>query len=66
MRHLSNKKVLLRSLNYAVLNKNSKEITIYRYKTQVADKINVSTRTLDRNMPYENDHYAVYLIANVV
>ncbi len=66
MRHKDNTKVLKRALKYAVLNKNTNKITIYRYKKQVADLLNVSVRTLDRQIPYENKDYNVYLITNVV
>lgn len=66
MRHKDNKKVLKRALKYAVLNKNTKEITIYRFKTQVAELLNVSTRTLDRCIPYETIDYNVYFVSNVV
>lgn len=66
MRHKDTTKVLKRGLKYAVLNKETNKITIYRFKIQVADLLNISTRTLDRKIPYENDKYKVYLIANVV
>lgn len=66
MRHKDTTKVLKRGLKYAVLNKETNKITIYRFKTQVADLLNVSTRTLDRQIPYENDKHKVYLISNVV
>ena len=66
MRQKDNRKVLKRALKYAVLNKNTKEITIYRFKTQVADLLNVSTRTLDRYIPYETIDYNVYFVSNVV
>jgi hypothetical protein len=66
MRHKIKTKVEKGALKYAVLDKRTSEITIYRFKTAVADLINVSTRTLDRTIPYENNCFAVYLIANVV
>lgn len=66
MRHKDNKKVLKRALKYAVLNKDTKEITIYRFKTQVADLLNVSTKTLDRHICYETIDYTAYKVANVV
>jgi len=62
----SNTKVLKRGLKYAVLNKESKKISIYRYKTAVADLLGVSIRTLDRSIPYETDKYIVYFVSNVV
>ena len=66
MRHRDTTKVLKRGLKYAVLHKETSKITIYRFKTVVADLLNISTRTLDRSIPYENSDYAVYLISNVV
>jgi hypothetical protein len=66
MRHKNTTKVLKRALKYAVLDKKTNKITIYRFKTQVANLLNVSTRTLDRTIPYKNDDYEVYLIVNVV
>ena len=66
MRHKDTTKVLKRGLKYAVLDKNTNKITIYRFKSVVATLLNVSTRTLDRGIPYENAFYKVYLIANVV
>jgi hypothetical protein len=59
-------KVLKRALKYAVLNKETSVISIFRYKTQVANLLNVSTRTLDRQIPYETDKYIVYLVVDVV
>lgn len=66
MRHKDNSKVLKRALKYAVLNKETNKITIYRFKTQVADILNVSTRTLDRQIPYKNNNFIVYEVSNVV
>lgn len=66
MRHKDNQKVLKRTLKYAVLDKQNNKITIYRYKTQVATLLNVSTRTLDRQITYQNERYVVYLVSNVV
>ena len=66
MRHKDNTKVIKRGLKYAVLDKESRKVSIYRFKNQVADLLNVSTRTLDRKIPYENERYIVYLISNVV
>lgn len=66
MRHKDNEKVLKKGIKYAVLNKTTNKITIYRFKTQVATLLNISTRTLDRQIPYENDLFIVYLVSNVV
>ena len=45
MRHKDTTKVLKRGLKYAVLDKNTNKITIYRLKSVVATLLNVSTRT---------------------
>jgi len=66
MRHKETTKILKRALKYAVLNKETNKITIYRFKTQVSEAISTSTRTLDRGLPYENNKFIVYLISNVV
>jgi hypothetical protein len=66
MRHKDTTKVLKKALKYAVLTKETNKLTIYRFKTQVSEAINVSTRTLDRTIPYENEHFIVYLVSNVV
>jgi hypothetical protein len=66
MRHKDNTKVLKRALKYAVLDKKTNKITLYRFKTTVAELLNISTRTLDRYIPYETNDYNVYLVANVV
>jgi len=66
MRQNDNTKVLERGLKYAVLDKMFNTIAIYRYKTVVSNLIGVSTRTLDRTIPYKTDRYTVYLITNVV
>lgn len=66
MRHKDTTKVLKRGLKYAVLNKETNQIAIYRFKTQVSEVVNVSTRTLDRSLPYENSLFIVYKVSNVV
>lgn len=66
MRHKDSKKVLKRALKYAVLNKETQKITLLRYKTQVSNLIEVSTRTLDRKIPYENNSFGVFEVENVV
>ena len=66
MRHKDNTKVVKRGLKYAVLDKEIKKVSIYRFKNQVAELLNVSTRTLDRRIPYENERYIVYLVSSVV
>lgn len=66
MRHKDSKKVLKRALKYAVLNKETQKITLLRYKTQVSALIGVSTRTLDRKIPYENNSFGVFEVENVV
>lgn len=66
MRHKDSKKILKRALKYAVLNKETQKITLLRYKTQVSALIGVSTRTLDRKIPYENSSFGVFEVENVV
>jgi hypothetical protein len=58
-------KVLKSRLKYAVLNKETKKISIYHLQKDVANLFNVSRKTIYRGLPYENDSYIVYLIANV-
>jgi hypothetical protein len=66
MRHKETTKVLKRALKYIVIHKPTNKVTIFRFKTQVSDLINVSTRTLDRGLPYESIEYIVYKVSNVV
>lgn len=66
MRHKETTKILKRALKYVVIHKLTNKATIFRFKTQVATYINVSTRTLLRGLPYESVNYKVYLITNVV
>ena len=62
-------KILKSKLKYAVLNKESKTISIYHLQKDVADLFNVSRKTILRNINeykmYENDKYIVYLVTNV-
>ena len=62
-------KILKSKLKYAVLNKESKTISVYHLQKDVADLFNVSRKTILRNINeckmYENDKYIVYLITNV-
>ena len=62
-------KILKSKLKYAVLNKESKTISIYHLQKDVVDLFNVSRKTILRNINeykmYENDKYIVYLITNV-
>ena len=62
-------KVLKSRLKYAVLNKESKGISIHHLQKDVANLLNVSRKTILRNINeykmYENDKYIVYLITNV-
>lgn len=63
---MTSKKVKVEYLKYAVFDKESKQTTIFRFKKAVAIKINVSIRTLERTFPYENDHFIVSKVVNVV
>lgn len=62
-------KILKSKLKYAVLNKESKGITIYHLQKDIANLFNVSRKTIFRNIDkhkmYENDKYIVYLVVNV-
>jgi phage regulator Rha-like protein len=62
-------KVLKSRLKYAVLNKETKGISIYHLQKDVADLFNVSRKTILRNIKdhkkYENDKYIVYLVVKV-
>lgn len=62
-------KVLKSKLKYAVLNKESKEVSIYHLQKDVANLLNVSRKTMFRQMTKykfcETDRYVVYLVANV-
>lgn len=49
----------LKKLKYAVYDKVSKKTTLHQFKTSVADKVGVSFKTIQRNIPYENDFYIV-------
>lgn len=49
-------------LKYAVYNKKTESGQIYHYKTQLAELLGVSTRTLDRRMPFEDENYLVFKI----
>lgn len=53
-------------LKYAVLNKKTGKIDLYYYKTHVAELLGVSTRTILRNKTYENDHFKLFEVGNVV
>ena len=62
-------KILKSKLKYAVLNKESKGITIYHLQKDIANLFNVSRKTIFRNIDkhkmYENDKYIAYLVVNV-
>jgi phage regulator Rha-like protein len=62
-------KVLKTKLRYSVLNKETKEISIYHLQKEIADLFNVSRKTILRNITdnkmYENNKYIVYLIVRV-
>lgn len=53
-------------IKYAVLDKEEGKIYIYHFKKDVADKIGVSVRTLDRNSNYENKGFKVFFEPIVV
>lgn len=49
-------------IKYVVIDKKTKKATLHRYKIKISDKIGVSVRTLDRNIPYENENYLVFAV----
>ena len=53
------KKIKKEYVKYVVVEKDTKIASVFRFKNQVSNKIGISTRTLDRNMPYENEKYLV-------
>lgn len=59
------KKLKKEYLKYALLDKTTQKVEIYRYKKDVSNKMGVSTRTLDRNMPYETEKYIVFPVKEV-
>lgn len=63
---MRSKKVKVENLKYAVLDKENMEISIFRFKNEVANKIKVSIRTLERTFPYENERFIACKVANVV
>lgn len=65
MGHKTKDLILKSKLKYAVLNKETKIVTIYHYQKDVANLFNVSRRTIYRRLPFENDKYIVYFIINV-
>lgn len=66
MRQKEKTKISIKALKYIVIDKQTNKVTIYRYKTHIANAINISVKTLDRGLPYENKAYSVYLVSNVV
>lgn len=62
-------KILKSKLKYAVLNKETKVISIYHLQKDIASLFNVSRKTILRNIKdhkmYENDKYIVYLVVKV-
>lgn len=62
-------KILKSKLKYAVLNKESKGVSVYHLQKDIANLFNVSRKTILRNIDkykmYENDKYIVYLVVSV-
>ena len=69
MRHKYRKKVQekvkRKYLRYVLIDKTTNKAEIYHYKTDLASKLGISTRTLDRNINYSNEKYEVYEIKGV-
>lgn len=60
-----NKRDIYRKIKYVVINKSDNKATLFRYKTQIAEHLVVSTRTLDRKMPYETADFIVSLVNEI-
>lgn len=58
-------KILKNKLKYAILNKETQEISIYHLQKDVSELFSVSRKTIYRGLPYENDKYIVYKVINV-
>lgn len=58
-------KVKTEQLKYVVIDKTTKKAHIYRFKVDVSTKTGISTRTLDRKMPYENEIYLILRVESI-
>jgi len=56
------KKVKEHHLKYVFIDKKTKTATIYHYKKELAEKVKLSTRTLDRKIPFETEDWAIYRV----
>lgn len=56
-------KIKTEQIKYAVLEKETKKVTLFRFKTKVSEFTGISVSTLDRNEVYENKKY---LITNII
>lgn len=52
-------------IKYVVIDKNTKNVLLFKYKIQIAEHLGVSTRTLDRKIPYETENYIVSLVTEI-
>ena len=60
------RKVRVINLKYAVLDKETRETSVFRFKKDMAEHIGVSVKTLDRDIYYENGRYLCSKVLNVV
>lgn len=62
MRHF---KVKTDHLKYILVDKDTLKTEIYHYKTDLAKRLGVSTRTLDRNLPYETEKHLILTVGDL-
>lgn len=58
-------KVKKEHIKYIVIDKNTDEVSIHRFKSSISRKTGISERTLCRGIPYENDFYKVLTVGSV-
>ena len=52
-------------IKYAVFNKETKTIALFRFKCKITEHTGVSARTLTRNIPHENDKFVICLVKEI-
>lgn len=60
-----NRKVRIKNLKYFVCNKKTKTIAFYKFKTEIAELLNVSTKTLDRKIPFETEDLIIGITCEI-
>lgn len=58
-------KIKTEQIKYAVLEKETKNVTLFRFKTKVSEFTGISTKTLYRNEVYENQKYLITTLIEV-